>query len=121
MLDMGKSTDQGRDEHDIPKGNDCPRRVEKVVKDKKVGSGWHWSFGWLRRPEKDCNYGFCYEEPEGDLIFTNREDHKHIAFMDKWQDGETGEYYCAFSPDPTHRNLILYGRRKKRPTRKIDS
>ena len=113
---MGKSTDQGGEQPDIRKRRGRPRRMEKVVKDQKVGGGWHWSFGWLRRPEKDCNYGYCYEEPEGDLIFSNRKDHKHIAYLDKWQDGETGEFFCAFNPEPTHRNLILYGRKR---TKKI--
>lgn len=110
---MGKSADQGREQPDLPSEVRRSRRVAKVVKDKIVGGGWHWSFGWLRRPEKDCAYGFCYEEPEGDLIFSNRKDHKHIAYLDKWQDGETGEYYCAFNPDPTHRLLIVHGRTRK--------
>lgn len=110
---MGKSADQGREQPDLPSEVRRSRRVAKVVKDKIVSGGWHWSFGWLRRPEKDCAYGFCYEEPEGDLIFSNRKDHQHIAFLDKWIDGETGEYYCAFNPEPTHRLLVLYGRRRK--------
>ena len=111
---MGKSADQGRDKPNLPTERKRSRRMAKVTRDKIVGGGWHWSFGWLRRPEKDSHYGFCYEEPDGDLIFTNRADHKHIAYLDQWKDGETGEFYCAFNKEPTHRNLILHGRLKKR-------
>jgi hypothetical protein len=115
---MGKSADQGRDKSNLPTERHRSRRVAKVVKDQKVGGGWHWSFGWLRRPECDNHYGYCYEEPSGDLIYTNRKDHQHIAYLDKWKDGETGEFFCSFNQMRTGQNLILHGRRKI-PSQKI--
>mgnify|MGYP003349911914 CR=1 FL=1 len=38
--------------------------------DHLVCLAWHWSVGMLRRPELDEEYGFCYEMPDGDLVYT---------------------------------------------------
>lgn len=111
---MGKPQDQsGKQPNLRPIRRRSRRMGATVTKDRIVGGGWHWSFGWLRRPELDCKYGYCYEEPDGDLIYTSRKDHQHIAYLDKWVDGETGENFCAFNQKTTGQNLILHGRRKK--------
>ena len=62
-----------------------------------VTSGWHWQFGWLRRPEKDDEYGYCYEEPDGDLLYFQRRSTKVAAFLDVMRDENTGEKYLCLS------------------------
>jgi len=71
------------------------------MKDELIGSGWHHTYGWLRRPEMDCEYGYCYEEPDGDLVFTDDARHVRYAFLNCWRDKSTGECYLAFSKVPT--------------------
>ena len=68
--------------------------------DKLVKHGWHWEFGWLRRPELDQDEMYCYEEPDGDLILSPREAHKMALYIDCRQDGKTGELYTCFAPIP---------------------
>jgi hypothetical protein len=68
--------------------------------DKYLFSGWHWSFGWLRRPEVDNHNGFCYEAANGDLIFTKARMHRRNLFLDCWIDKNTGERYLAISKIP---------------------
>jgi hypothetical protein len=65
-----------------------------------VKSGWHWQFGLLRRKDQDCEHGYCYEEPDGDLIFSGRSDHKKIMFLDCYKDSDTGEKYLCFNKLP---------------------
>jgi hypothetical protein len=67
--------------------------------DKLIKSGFHWSFGWMRKKSEDCEHGYAYEHPDGDLIWTPRMDHKLIAYLDCFQDAETGEKYVAFSSE----------------------
>lgn len=69
--------------------------------DTLIKSGWHWSFGWLRRKDQDCEHGYCYEEPDGDLVWSARSDHKKIAFLDCMQDHKTGEKYLCLNRLPT--------------------
>lgn len=68
-----------------------------------ITSGWHYTFGWLRRPELDDANGYCYEEPDGDLIFTARISHQVRAYLDCWEDTRTGERYLAFTRLPTRK------------------
>ena len=68
-----------------------------ISEDKLVGCGWHHTYGWLRRPEEDNHYGYAYEEPMGDLIFSPLKKHKKMAFLNCWIDGQTGEKFLAFS------------------------
>lgn len=63
-------------------------------------SGWHWQFGWLRRPGEDCEHGYCYEAPDGDMIFSGRPDHKKLLFLDCYRDDETDERYLCFNKLP---------------------
>lgn len=70
------------------------------MKDKLINSGWHHSYGWLRRPEMDTGIWFCYEEPDGDLIYTDDPRHTTRAFLNCWEDKKTGECYLAFSKIP---------------------
>ena len=68
--------------------------------DKYVKSGWHWTFGWLRRPDMDEAYGFCYEDGDGDLIYSQRKDHKLICYLDCFEDSNSGEKYLAMNAEP---------------------
>jgi hypothetical protein len=70
------------------------------VSDKILCSGWHWSFGWLRRPELDDNGGFAYEDGDGDLVFSHNAWHRHAVYLACLQDKETKEKYLTFSHVP---------------------
>jgi hypothetical protein len=69
--------------------------------DKYISSGWHYRYGWLRRPELDDANGYAYEEPDGDLIFSSRVNHSVRAYLDCWHDADTGERYLTFTRLPT--------------------
>jgi hypothetical protein len=45
----------------------------------------------------DNHYGYCYEEPDGDLIFSNNPAHKNMAIFNCYQDKKTGEKYVSFA------------------------
>ena len=68
--------------------------------DTLVKHGWHWSFGWLRRPELDQDNMYCYEEPDGDLVFSKRLEHKNQLYLDCRHDEEIGENYTCLAKLP---------------------
>jgi len=68
--------------------------------DKIVKHGWHWSFGWLRRPEHDQDDMYCYEQPDGDLVLTNHPAHKIAIYLDCRMDEETGDVYTCLARIP---------------------
>ena len=70
------------------------------MSDQLLKSGFHWSFGWLRRSELDDDNGYCYEECDGDLLYTSRPDHKTMCHLDCFRDSVTGEKYLVFSQGP---------------------
>lgn len=72
--------------------------------DKLISIVWHWQVGMLRRPEMDDENGFCYEEADGDLIFTKDPRYGRHMRLSLWQTPE-GERYTTLSkvPCPTHR------------------
>jgi len=78
-----------------------------MLSDKIVCSGWHWSFGWLRRLEMDYDDMFAYEDGDGDLVFSSDPCHKHAAYLACMQDNVTGEKYLTFSSAPR-----IYNRNK---------
>ena len=45
-------------------------------------SGWHWSFGMLRRPELDTPTHHAYEEPCGRIMMTLDPDHRDQMHLD---------------------------------------
>lgn len=83
------------------------------MSDKYIKSGFHWSFGWLRRPELDSNDGYCYEDGEGDLIFSPRADHHLVCYLDCFQDAETGEKYLTMNHDDIAAAIIREKRYSK--------
>ena len=68
--------------------------------DKIVKHGWHWSFGWLRRPELDQQGYYCYEMPDGDLMLSPRPAHAMGVYLDCRKDEQTGELYTCISVIP---------------------
>jgi hypothetical protein len=70
------------------------------MKDKHICSGWHYTFGWLRRPELDNDGYYCYEDGEGDQYYTDAPHHENGVYLDCWEDAISGERYLAFSPVP---------------------
>ncbi len=83
-------------------------------KDKLISIGWHWNYGFLRRSDmdnRDGYKGFCYEYPDGDMIYTERGDHATVAFFNEWLDGETNEKYLTLDPRSTAELVKEYGSR----------
>jgi hypothetical protein len=70
-------------------------------KHKVIKSGWHHSFGWLRRPELDDREMnlWAYEEPNGDHRMSSDPRHERAAYLDLWE-APGGERYFAFSVVP---------------------
>lgn len=71
-----------------------------AMQDKLICSGFHYTFGWLRRPELDDENGFCYEQPDGDLVYTKDAHRGKAALLNCWEDVYTQERYLAFSGVP---------------------
>ena len=47
-----------------------------------LSTGPHWTYGWLRRPELDTiEEGYCYEAPDGDLIFSTDPNHEEVMVL----------------------------------------
>lgn len=63
--------------------------------DELVRHGWHWSFGWLRRPELDAHSMYCYETPDGDQIFCRG---RYRVYLDCRKDEDTQELYVCLAP-----------------------
>ncbi|CAB4131217.1 hypothetical protein UFOVP122_64 [uncultured Caudovirales phage] len=61
-----------------------------------IKHGWHWSFGWLRRPEYDEPDWYCYEEPDGDMWLSTLP----FLYLDLRRDKKTGELYTTRAPIP---------------------
>lgn len=76
-----------------------PQKTNDTV----ISTGWHWTYGWLRRREEDKPYGFCYEDGDGDLIYTPSPIHRDKLYLECRQDTETGEKYLCFGKRPTFR------------------
>ena len=60
-----------------------------------VRVGFHHTFGWLRRSELDNRDGYCYEAPDGDLIFSAMKWHERQMLLYELIDAETGEHYLV--------------------------
>lgn len=104
---MGKSADTRAGQHHDESAIIGPS-------DRLLSIGWHWNYGFLRRPEMDNRdgfRGFCYEHPDGDMIYSERGDHEKICFFNEWLDGETHEKYLTLDPRPTKFLVEEYGSR----------
>lgn len=66
------------------------------MKDKTISIGWHWQYGWLRRPELDeVKLGYAYEEPDGDIVYVNMRQAKKKTMLACRRDADTGERYLC--------------------------
>ena len=75
--------------------------AEEEVGDRLRCSGWHYTFGWVRRSDLDDELcGFCYEDPEGMIIVSPELQHKNGIYLDCCEDKETGELYLCVSKIP---------------------
>jgi len=77
--------------------------------DRLISTGWHWSYGWLRRPDMDDENGFCYEEPDGDLVYSARREHRWACFLQCREDFVTGEQYLCLGDPEGGNNLMQLG------------
>ena len=68
--------------------------------DTLISTGWHWQYGWMRRPEMDDANGYCYEEPDGDLVYTHLLRHRKAMRLSCWRDADSGERYLAICHVP---------------------
>jgi hypothetical protein len=78
-------------------GSNEDQPMQNKTKDKIVSRGWHYTYGWLRRREEDKPYGFCYEDGDGDLVYTPHPRHRDMVYLECREDAETGERYLCFS------------------------
>lgn len=65
------------------------------MSDRKIACGWHYTFGWLRRPDLDGGGLFAYEHPNGDIIESADPAHKKKIHLTAFQDAQTGERYVS--------------------------
>lgn len=72
------------------------------MKDKVLASGWHDSFGWLRRPELDIGGRHAYEAPDGEIIDSHDKAHKKRMHLTAYEDAATGERYVSPSRTTNH-------------------
>jgi hypothetical protein len=72
--------------------------MTKKIKYTFVGTAPYNSFGWLRRKVMDNkDDGYCYETPDGDLVYSKNPEHKFGARLEIWMD-EDGEKFCTLPP-----------------------
>lgn len=64
--------------------------------DKRISVGWHWTYGWLRRPECDEPFGYAYEEPDGDLVFIGDVKAKNRVMLQCCEDQFGERYICLY-------------------------
>jgi hypothetical protein len=70
------------------------------MKDKFIANVWHWQVGMLRRPEMDDDNGFCYEEADGDLVFSADPRHETHLRLSIWETPD-GTRYTALAKNST--------------------
>jgi len=62
-----------------------------------VSTGWHWQYGWLRRPELDDSAvrGFVYERADGDLVVSSQPRHEKAMLLNLWEDDDGAMIFRA--------------------------
>lgn len=66
-----------------------------------ISTGWHWTYGWLRRPTLDRTYnGYVYEDGDGDIMIFKDALHKKAVYLECREDISTGERYLCVSHIP---------------------
>lgn len=67
--------------------------------DKRISVGWHWTYGYLRRPEMDEIFGYAYEDPDGDMVYIDDMAASKRVMMECREDARTGERYVCLHKD----------------------
>jgi hypothetical protein len=109
VLDVAEQGHQGGKQSDI--------WAVRPTHDEWISHGWHWSYGFLRRRDLDDERGFCYEEPDGDFMWSKRREHHTAMFLEQWRDRETGKTYLIDHPATTRELVNLYGKARRQPKR----
>jgi hypothetical protein len=60
-----------------------------------ASTGYHHTYGWLRRPDKDEPFQFAYEHPNGRMIYSSNPMHQQRARIWHLIDVDTGEEYLT--------------------------
>ena len=72
---------------------------------KSIRSGWHWTFGYLRRPELDTEaQGYVYEAPDGVLVRTRNSDNKVCMHLTEMS-GSCGKRLIVPSREGTYKRM----------------
>lgn len=67
--------------------------------DKRISVGWHWTYGYLRRPEMDEIFGYAYEDPDGDMVYIDDMSASKRVMFECREDARTGERYVCLYRD----------------------
>lgn len=71
------------------------------LKDDVISKGWHWTYGWLRRPEMDVSHGgYVYEDGSGTLMSFQDSKYRRAAYLECCRDRVTGELYLKTGTPP---------------------
>lgn len=86
-----------------------------VTEDRLISRGFHHQYGWLRRKELDGEEGYCYEQPDGDLVYSSYFCHRNKMVLQCKQDAKTGEkYLCLSQEDPLVYEITVATEKLKR-------
>lgn len=77
--------------------NSVPNSDQKA--DKRISVGWHWTYGFLRRPESDEVFGYAYEGPDGDMIYIPNPEASKRVMLECRVCSTTGERYVCLYRD----------------------
>jgi hydroxyacyl-ACP dehydratase HTD2-like protein with hotdog domain len=86
------------------------------AEDEVISTGWHWTYGWLRRPELDVAYdGYAYEDGDGDIMIFKDRRYKRGVYLECRLDLHSMERYVCVSSIPRVCNF----RQKRKESRKL--
>jgi hypothetical protein len=73
------------------------------LSDDVISKGWHWSYGWLRRPEMDVSHaGYVYEDGDGTLMIFKDYSRRRAVYLECCRDSKSGELYLKVGKQPTN-------------------
>lgn len=86
------------------------------LEDTVISSGWHWTYGWMRRPGLDRAYnGYVYEDGDGDIMIFKEPLYKRSVYLECREDVSTGERYLCVSHVPK----VCNWKRKRQESRRL--
>lgn len=88
-----------------------------IEHDRIISTGWHWTYGWLRRPSLDKAYnGFTYEDGDGNIMIFKNPVHRKAVYLECREDMSTGEKYICVSHVPR----VCRWKKKRKESRRMD-